>query len=77
VRGIYVIAAGLYGLNTVVLGTVPFSAAIASHLIADVGGSIPNQRDAGGDDQASRGVSITSLTAVRTIDDAIAAQKST
>jgi hypothetical protein len=50
VRGICDIAAGLHGLNTEVLGIVPFSAAIASHLTADVGGSIPSRRDAGGDD---------------------------
>ncbi len=76
-RGIYDTAAGLHGLNTEVLGIVPYSAAIAPHLTADAGGYIPSQRDAGGDDRDSREVSITSLTAVRTIDEAIAAQKST
>ncbi len=60
-RGIYDIAAQLYGLNAEVLGAVPFSAATASHLTAGVGGSIPSQRDAGGDEQVSREVSITSL----------------
>ena len=40
-RGIYDIAAQLYGLNTEVLGAVPFSAAIASHLTAGVGGLFP------------------------------------
>ncbi len=58
-------------------GCSSFSAAIASYLTAGVGGSIPRQRDAGGDDQVPREVSITSLTAVRTIGDAIATQKST
>jgi hypothetical protein len=77
VRGIYDIGSGLHGLNNEVLGIVPFSAAITSHFTADLGESIPSQRDAGGDDRESREVSITSLTALRTIDEATAAQKST
>jgi hypothetical protein len=39
-RGIFYIAAQLYGLHTEVFGAVPFSTAIASHLTA--GGSLPN-----------------------------------
>ena len=45
VRGIYDIAAQQYGINAEVFGSVHFSAAIASHLAAGVGGSLSSQRD--------------------------------
>ena len=61
VRGFYGIAAQLYSLSAEVFGAVPISAAIVSDLTAGVGGSLPSQRDAAGDDKVSCEVSIAKL----------------
>jgi hypothetical protein len=73
-RAIFEHAAQSHGQPIGFFGAGPFADTIASNFA--VGGAVPNRRDAGGSEVASRELSIANLTAHRTIDEANAAQAS-
>ena len=74
-RTIYEVAALAYGYPVEVFGSVSFAAALETHFTA--GGALHSRRDAGSDEVTSRELSVTTLTAIRTLDEAAADQKST